>query len=111
LGRRGDMGRRRAGKSVEANRFDSLSPWVSKPSLPLCVEPCFEFRTHLDASRPEAHVHQLCVADDRDAAAVDRMDHKLAVHVRVPAWRGDREGGAEEVSERWQRRAREGWRK
>ena len=36
----------------------------------------------------EGHVHQLGVADDGDAAAVDGVQHVLAVQVRVAAWIG-----------------------
>mmetsp|Transcript_7328 Transcript_7328/g.12632 ORF Transcript_7328/g.12632 Transcript_7328/m.12632 type:complete len:215 (+) Transcript_7328:2105-2749(+) len=38
----------------------------------------------LNCARTKSHIHNLCILDDGDAAAIDGMDHKLAVHVGVP---------------------------
>jgi len=51
-------------------------------------------RAHLDRACAKAHVHELSIADDGDAALVERVHRKLAVQVRVAAEGGDQRVGA-----------------
>lgn len=41
-------------------------------------------RRDFDSTRSKAHVHQLCVLNDRHLPAVQGMHHKLAMQVLVP---------------------------